>query len=102
MHDRLIVDGGPPDRAAVEKLLVDTIGQANRLYAAAHQKGWSGNEWQDPQLKRAFETTQATLGDEHCVTFQQIQKYEKGVNRIGPKRLLKIADGKRHSPSFAP
>jgi len=46
--------------------------------------------------------TQATLGDEHCVTFQQIQKYEKGVNRIGPKRLLKIADGTRHSPSFAP
>jgi hypothetical protein len=63
MHDRLIVDGGPPDRTAVEKLLVDTIGQANRLYLAAHQKGWSGNEWQDPQLKRAFEATQAALGD---------------------------------------
>jgi transcriptional regulator with XRE-family HTH domain len=35
--------------------------------------------------------TQATLGSELGVTFQQIQKYEKGANRIGPGRLLKIA-----------
>jgi transcriptional regulator with XRE-family HTH domain len=35
--------------------------------------------------------TQATLGGELGVTFQQIQKYEKGVNRIGSGRLLKIA-----------
>jgi hypothetical protein len=63
VYERLIVDGGPPDRAAVEKLLVGTIGRVNRLYAAAHQQGWRGDEWQDPQLKRAFEATQAALGD---------------------------------------
>src|SRR5262249_40485720 len=34
---------------------------------------------------------QATLGDELGVTFQQDQKYEKGVNRIGSGRVLKIA-----------
>jgi hypothetical protein len=35
--------------------------------------------------------SQAMLGRELGVTFQQIQKYEKGVNRIGSGRLLKIA-----------
>src|SRR5689334_11381946 len=35
--------------------------------------------------------TQAALGRELGLTFQHIQKYEKGVNRIGPGRLLKIA-----------
>lgn len=36
--------------------------------------------------------SQEALGD-HCgITFQQIQKYEKGTNRIGPSRLMKIAE----------
>src|SRR5262245_32616856 len=35
--------------------------------------------------------TQATLGDDLGVSFHQIQKYEKGVNRIGSGPLLKIA-----------
>lgn len=26
------------------------------------------------------------------LTFQQVQKYEKGVNRVGPSRLITIAD----------
>jgi transcriptional regulator with XRE-family HTH domain len=34
---------------------------------------------------------QATLGSKLGVTFQQIQKYESGANRIGSCRLLKIA-----------
>ena len=33
----------------------------------------------------------ATLGSKLGVTFQQIQKYESGANRIGSGRLLKIA-----------
>jgi len=36
--------------------------------------------------------TQSELGGYLGVTFQQIQKYEKGFNRIGSGRLLKIAD----------
>jgi transcriptional regulator with XRE-family HTH domain len=35
--------------------------------------------------------SQTTLADELGVTFQQVQKYEKGVNRIGAGRLARIA-----------
>lgn len=35
--------------------------------------------------------SQTELGDKSGVTFQQIQKYEKGVNRIGAGRLQQIA-----------
>ena len=35
--------------------------------------------------------SQSALGEKIGVTFQQIQKYENGVNRIGSGRLQKIA-----------
>src|SRR5437763_15183703 len=35
--------------------------------------------------------SQEKLGEAVGVTFQQIQKYERGVNRIGASRLLEIA-----------
>jgi transcriptional regulator with XRE-family HTH domain len=35
--------------------------------------------------------SQEKLGDALGVTFQQVQKYEKGANRIGASRLLQIA-----------
>jgi len=35
--------------------------------------------------------SQTELADELGVTFQQVQKYEKGVNRVGAGRLTKIA-----------
>jgi transcriptional regulator with XRE-family HTH domain len=45
------------------------------------------------RLRRMMlEVSQTQLGDEVGVTFQQIQKYEKGVNRIGASRLQQIAD----------
>jgi transcriptional regulator with XRE-family HTH domain len=37
------------------------------------------------------EMSQAELGATLGVTFQQVQKYEKGVNRIGASRLQQIA-----------
>jgi transcriptional regulator with XRE-family HTH domain len=36
--------------------------------------------------------SQEKLGDELGITFQQVQKYEKGVNRIGAGRLQRIAE----------
>jgi transcriptional regulator with XRE-family HTH domain len=36
--------------------------------------------------------SQTELGDKIGVTFQQVQKYEKGLNRVGAGRLAKIAD----------
>lgn len=35
--------------------------------------------------------SQEKLGDQLGITFQQIQKYEKGTNRIGASRLQNIA-----------
>lgn len=35
--------------------------------------------------------SQSVLGDELGVSFQQVQKYEKGVNRVGGGRLQSIA-----------
>jgi transcriptional regulator with XRE-family HTH domain len=36
--------------------------------------------------------SQSDLADEIGVTFQQVQKYEKGVNRVGASRLSQIAN----------
>ena len=35
--------------------------------------------------------SQADLGEKLGVSFQQVQKYEKGVNRVGASRLQQIA-----------
>jgi len=35
--------------------------------------------------------SQTSLADQLGVTFQQVQKYEKGVNRVGAGRLSRIA-----------
>lgn len=43
--------------------------------------------------------SQEKLGD-HCgITFQQIQKYEKGTNRVGASRLKQIAGALGTTPS---
>ena len=36
--------------------------------------------------------SQSTLGDGLGLTFQQVQKYEKGTNRMGASRLQHISD----------
>jgi transcriptional regulator with XRE-family HTH domain len=41
--------------------------------------------------RNALGLSQTALADELGVTFQQVQKYEKGVNRVGAGRLTKIA-----------
>jgi transcriptional regulator with XRE-family HTH domain len=40
----------------------------------------------------AKQISQTELGTAIGVTFQQVQKYEKGVNRVGSGRLSEIAD----------
>jgi transcriptional regulator with XRE-family HTH domain len=40
----------------------------------------------------ASQSSQETLADAIGVTFQQVQKYEKGVNRVSGSRLQQIAD----------
>ncbi len=43
------------------------------------------------QRRKVLGLTQTNLGDAIGLTFQQVQKYERGVNRIGASRLLAIA-----------
>lgn len=44
--------------------------------------------------------SQEKLGDMLGLTFQQVQKYEKGTNRISASRLQAISDVFRVPPSF--
>jgi transcriptional regulator with XRE-family HTH domain len=41
--------------------------------------------------RMALGMSQEALGDALGLTFQQVQKYEKGTNRIGASRLLQIS-----------
>jgi transcriptional regulator with XRE-family HTH domain len=41
--------------------------------------------------RRELGLSQTALGNKVGVTFQQVQKYERGVNRVGASRLAAIA-----------
>ena len=43
-------------------------------------------------LRKAKRMSQGELGKAVGVSFQQIQKYENGTNRVGAGRLIKIAE----------
>lgn len=42
--------------------------------------------------RREMSMTQEQLGMASDITFQQVQKYEKGANRMGSSRLCKLAE----------
>lgn len=42
--------------------------------------------------RNMLQLSQEKLGEQIGVTFQQIQKYERGLNRVGASRLKSIAD----------
>lgn len=42
--------------------------------------------------RRTIGMSQETLADGLGITFQQVQKYEKGMNRVGASRLQNIAE----------
>jgi transcriptional regulator with XRE-family HTH domain len=44
------------------------------------------------QRRKAMAMSQTALGEAIGVTFQQIQKYERGYNRVGAGALYKVAD----------
>ena len=43
------------------------------------------------QARRDAGMSQSVIAEQLGVTFQQVQKYEKGVNRVPPARLLAIS-----------
>lgn len=44
------------------------------------------------ERREALKMTQAGLADRIGVTFQQVQKYERGVNRVSAAALLRVAE----------
>src|SRR5450631_4310952 len=48
----------------------------------------------------AMSMSQTALGEKLGITFQQVQKYEKGTNRVGSSRLVRIAHALGVEPSF--
>ena len=52
------------------------------------------------QRRNELRLSQEKLGEHLGVTFQQIQKYEKGSNRIGAGQLLQIAKFLQVDPNF--
>jgi len=50
--------------------------------------------------RKALDLSQQQLGTKVGVTFQQIQKYERGTNRIGASRLFKIANELDVEPQY--
>lgn len=52
------------------------------------------------ERRKAIGMSQEKLGDAIGLTFQQVQKYEKGTNRIGSSRLMQIANALGVAPPF--
>src|SRR5467141_3988644 len=50
--------------------------------------------------RNMLDMNQTELGHRIGVTFQQVQKYEKGVNRVGASRLQQIADVMETTPNW--
>ena len=49
-----------------------------------------GNRVREMRIRKGL--SQQVLGEQVGVSFQQIQKYERGTNRMGSSRLVKISD----------
>ncbi|AAB91910.1 MULTISPECIES: helix-turn-helix domain-containing protein [Sinorhizobium] len=64
----------------------------NAVDAHVGQRIRQRREWQN--------MSQTTLGEAIGVTFQQVQKYEKGVNRVGAGRLQQISKALKVEPSY--
>jgi transcriptional regulator with XRE-family HTH domain len=52
------------------------------------------------QRRKTLGVTQERLAEDLGLTFQQVQKYEKGTNRIGASRLQQIANILKVPPQF--
>lgn len=50
--------------------------------------------------RKVMGMSQTTLADSVGITFQQVQKYEKGSNRVGASRLQQIANTLGVSPAY--
>jgi transcriptional regulator with XRE-family HTH domain len=51
-------------------------------------------------LRRSRKKSQSDMGTYCGITFQQIQKYENGVNRVGASRLAQISEYLGVTPNY--
>ena len=51
-------------------------------------------------LRQSRRMSQNDVGERLGITFQQIQKYERGANRVGASRLQQISDALGVSPFY--
>ncbi|WP_296715538.1 helix-turn-helix domain-containing protein [Tistrella sp.] len=80
--DQLIADGGVPDWPPVEPVMIDPeIRSASAQMIDAHVGA------RLLALRQMREISQHQLGEALGLTFQQVQKYERGLNRISAGRL---------------
>lgn len=52
------------------------------------------------EARIALDMTQETLGNVLGVSFQQVQKYERGVNRLSASRLVQVANTLKQPMEF--
>lgn len=52
------------------------------------------------ERRKAVGMSQQKLGEAIGLTFQQVQKYEKGTNRIGSSRMMQIANALNVPPTY--
>ena len=50
--------------------------------------------------RKAANMSQEALGDALGVTFQQVQKYERGTNRVGGSRLWELSKALNKTPNY--
>ena len=70
--------------------MIDSRGGATRKRRAGLEDVELGRKIRALRLQRGL--SQTSLADGIGLTFQQVQKYEKGTNRVSAGRLQKIAD----------
>ena len=63
MQNRVVTRDTTPTRQAVLDLGLESVRRLNGLYDAAHATGWSTPEWQNQQLRDAFQQVLRRLSD---------------------------------------
>jgi transcriptional regulator with XRE-family HTH domain len=84
----IIVGGGTTPRANARRSLKPTPAVVARRADGRDQE--VGRRVRSRRLEQQL--SQTDLANKIGVTFQQVQKYEKGVNRIGAGRLQRISE----------
>jgi transcriptional regulator with XRE-family HTH domain len=89
---RLPVHGFAPYRSGLARGhdLIDSREGATRKRRAGQEDVEIGRKIRALRLQRGL--SQTSLADGIGLTFQQVQKYEKGTNRVSAGRLQRIAD----------